>query len=762
MILPKKLFNGIKYKVSIMLLLFLITAKIYGQSDIPPGYFVGQTFAQYTTPAGSGSTSQTNSPILGNLAGNSFTINLTQNGNLTNTYANQAANGAAIYPSYEPSNMGTGNNWCPIPNTVDLNWKHSVNLANNIGTPPANSTGVVTFASNLSIGDHMHVIDIDAGETVEFEFLDGSGNLLPLNGNVRVIHLSNYSYTSFPYPITYPSATSVRINDFVTVNGGTAGSNLTYSNNEGWAFRMLSGNVKSIRFRQIYDYSGPESNSWDFTFSHPDGIDSDADGLWNIDDIDDDNDGIVDILENPNLGSCTLANLDTDGDGIPNHLDLDSDNDGCVDAIEGDENVTPAQLVTAASGLSIGTGSSASNQNLCSTNTCIDTKGVPSVVNSGGSADIGGDQGQGIGTSQFALLNQCTSFSCFKPGISGTPLPTKVGILTKASPNSGWPQNVPNGHIVLDSAEKGMVITHMTTAQRNALVPVEGMIIYNTDLNCVQLYRGTAPQTDAGRTGWNCIQSGCDTVPLAPRNVRVGRWNSFSFDGNHANFLSQLNNTANYGATGTFKGISGFTFTNATTNINAAAATYNAAQLKANYDMIVTGYSTMTAAAAAKIKEYTDLGGVVFILMDGGVGNELNTAFGGTGPISTAGVGGDGNNRVARTLNNIISNGVFGTGGGATITGTQGAAFPPVGNIPTGSYILSYMNYNLGDKNISNNSATDYAGIYVTGIEGRAIFVYDEGVFRNPITGSVIDTPQEIFLHNLMSYALQKIGFSAQ
>ncbi|MGC4128928.1 MAG: hypothetical protein QM564_05065, partial [Bergeyella sp.] len=105
--------------------------------------------------------------------------------------------------------------------------------------------------------------------------------------------------------------------------------------------------------------------------------------------------------------------------------------------------------------------------------------------------------------------------TCVKPGASGTPLYTKVGILTKGSITNStgsikWPENVPNGHIVMDSAEKGFVITHMTTLQRDALTPVDGMLIYNTDLGCVQLYRGTAPGVDTSRTGWNCIERGCN------------------------------------------------------------------------------------------------------------------------------------------------------------------------------------------------------------------------------------------------------------
>ena len=51
----------------------------------------------------------------------------------------------------------------------------------------------------------------------------------------------------------------------------------------------------------------------------------DKDFVPNVLDLDDDNDGIPDIIE---------TTADTDGDGIPNYLDLDSDNDGIPDLIE--------------------------------------------------------------------------------------------------------------------------------------------------------------------------------------------------------------------------------------------------------------------------------------------------------------------------------------------------------------------------------------------------------------------------------------------
>ncbi len=54
-------------------------------------------------------------------------------------------------------------------------------------------------------------------------------------------------------------------------------------------------------------------------------VDCDLDDVYDKDDIDDDNDGILDILE---------GDEDIDGDGLPNSVDIDSDNDGCYDAVE--------------------------------------------------------------------------------------------------------------------------------------------------------------------------------------------------------------------------------------------------------------------------------------------------------------------------------------------------------------------------------------------------------------------------------------------
>ena len=72
--------------------------------------------------------------------------------------------------------------------------------------------------------------------------------------------------------------------------------------------------------------------------------DPDADSLANYIDLDSDNDGIPDIIENgrPDVdqngllddGDATMDLYDADQDGIPNMLDLDSDQDGISDLVE--------------------------------------------------------------------------------------------------------------------------------------------------------------------------------------------------------------------------------------------------------------------------------------------------------------------------------------------------------------------------------------------------------------------------------------------
>ncbi|WP_131537045.1 hypothetical protein [Pedobacter nototheniae] len=65
---------------------------------------------------------------------------------------------------------------------------------------------------------------------------------------------------------------------------------------------------------------------------------------------------------------------------------------------------------------------------------------------------------------------------------------------------TGWPANVSNGFIVIESKKKGFVITRVSSS--SAITnPVEGMLIYDIGAACVKLYNGTS---------WKCLEKDCN------------------------------------------------------------------------------------------------------------------------------------------------------------------------------------------------------------------------------------------------------------
>lgn len=182
---------------------------------------------------------------------------------------------------------------------------------------------------------------------------------------------------------------------------------------------------------------------------------------------------------------------DTDRDGIPDRLDLDSDNDGCIDAIEGDKNVLSNEVQAASGNLTVGFGSSASNQNLGND---VDANGIPLMINGG----------QNIGDSQNAAVNACI---CYRPGTTtGTPEATQHGITALGRSGSNpenWPIVRNGGWTALEAKTKGFVINRITsTALVEAIAnPVTGMMVFDEEADCLKInINGTV-------TGWRCFNN---------------------------------------------------------------------------------------------------------------------------------------------------------------------------------------------------------------------------------------------------------------
>lgn len=97
---------------------------------------------------------------------------------------------------------------------------------------------------------------------------------------------------------------------------------------------------------------------------------------------------------------------------------------------------------------------------------------------------------------------------CTKPGdFTSVGVPTKVGITVQDKATT-WPEAVPNGHIALESREKGLVITrvaHVSTTpdliNDSVKDPKEGMLVYDIQDSCVKLFNGNT---------WNCLQRSCN------------------------------------------------------------------------------------------------------------------------------------------------------------------------------------------------------------------------------------------------------------
>jgi hypothetical protein len=161
---------------------------------------------------------------------------------------------------------------------------------------------------------------------------------------------------------------------------------------------------------------------------------------------------------------------DTDNDGIPNSLDLDSDNDGCFDAKESSVPVDKFDETTGKVTGAVGANGLADDLDTVADNGIINyTSTYANAIN--------------------ALFNNC--FCTQNPNTAPATNFSSVGITTQAK-RTAWPDDVANGFLVLESKNKGFVITRLTTSQRDALTAVEGMLIYNTTNTRIELYNGTA------------------------------------------------------------------------------------------------------------------------------------------------------------------------------------------------------------------------------------------------------------------------------
>ena len=75
-----------------------------------------------------------------------------------------------------------------------------------------------------------------------------------------------------------------------------------------------------------------------------------------------------------------------------------------------------------------------------------------------------------------------------------------LAITSLDRPDKTWIPTRGNAFMVLESKTKGFVVSRLTTTQIMQLSPIAGMLVYDTTVNCLKMFNGTA---------WGCLEQGC-------------------------------------------------------------------------------------------------------------------------------------------------------------------------------------------------------------------------------------------------------------
>ena len=264
------------------------------------------------------------------------------------------------------------------------------NVGEDYGLLNLAGTGIEADASNGRIQVKtglFEVTKVDFG--IELLPVAGRGQqLVPNPGGINAYTLPNNTFTNTAPTNDIAPGTVVMIRitafpanvDVMTVNGVQydrftfpAGGLMVPVNSAGIPLQVITldpedGYVRTVLPYYAMDNAGMQSSlpgEAVIMFT----VDTDKDGIPDTDDIDDDNDGITDFVENCGAGATTFSCLpngtdpsgdddndglinyrdpnwspvnaagcatilDADVDGIPDYLDLDSDNDGIPDVVE--------------------------------------------------------------------------------------------------------------------------------------------------------------------------------------------------------------------------------------------------------------------------------------------------------------------------------------------------------------------------------------------------------------------------------------------
>ncbi|QCE40326.1 gliding motility-associated C-terminal domain-containing protein [Psychroserpens sp. NJDZ02] len=283
-------------------------------------------------------------PVTGSPAGSNWVTFTIPNANVLATLNNASSPGSYFHLGLlvgSPTNSGTAGFLSGFSKVVSL-LEPELGLQSNgytvIDEDCVNrgETQIIPIVISASCGDVI-IDSVTTNESANGSTVTSSSNGQNVDGdyqfNLSYTSPLNSSFTTDTITITYHSEM-----DGSTLSTGVAELIIELEEGED-GDNIASCNDLDDDNDGILDID--ESNG-----NNPDG-DEDGDGILNYEDTTDDNgaggDGSVTNYIDSNSDGIPDV-YDTDGDGIPNHLDLDSDNDGCFDALEGGDAIVIGQV----------------------------------------------------------------------------------------------------------------------------------------------------------------------------------------------------------------------------------------------------------------------------------------------------------------------------------------------------------------------------------------------------------------------------------
>lgn len=238
-------------------------------------------------------------------------------------------------------------------------------------------------------------------------------------------------------------------------------------------------------------------------------------------------------------------------------------------------------------------------------------------------------------------------------------------------------------------------------------------------------------------------ESCTNSIQVSP-TIRFGLYGGYPIGGSFTNsYHQQLLDPVNYGPNGTYS-------TNRTFAFGVLDISITAQQMKQNYDIISVSATNLNNQLAniRKLQEFVRLGGVLIVSIENSnyASNQdfMFQQFGNTGTIGI--LNADFNFNTSPT--EILST-VFGDSGGLSLLGSSYGLIS-VTQLAENTRIIATTR--------REGAETDDVIIWTSGEEGRIIWSTDTDIFNNSTVTGVVDNDQERFIHNLMAYALEKVG----